>query len=350
MVSRWTRGHRLLLVAAGLVAVVVVIAAAKLTAPAPTSSASVAPLEPFVPAGPLAAVEGPQPPATGAWFGAWSKPVPLTQEGRIQAVQDVERLIGRNLDIVHTYRKWADPFPTQSDLVFLRQSILQLSWAGTDTASILAGSEDTVIRERARAVKAVDVPLLLEWRWEMDRPNLQAEIHSPTDYVAAWRHIRTIFRQEGVHNAGWVWCPLSQGFATGRAPAYYPGDGEVDWLCVDAYPTLTSDGGPTVQVDSMAQLLRPFLLWAADRPKPVLIGEFGVPQALEPNLRAAWLDAATQTFKAHPQIKGVVYYNENPEGNPAQYDYAIGSDRAVRQAFAAMASDSYFTTSTKPGS
>ena len=43
-------------------------------------------------------------------------------------------------------------------------------------------------------------------------------------------------RREGATNVGWVWCPLATGFTDGRAQKYYPGDDQVDWLCADVYP------------------------------------------------------------------------------------------------------------------
>ena len=52
-------------------------------------------------------------------------------------------------------------------------------------------------------------------------------------------------------NVSWVWCPTVGGFASGEAPAYYPGDDEVDWTCVDVY------AGSVLR--PMSELLDPFL-------------------------------------------------------------------------------------------
>ena len=270
-------------------------------APAPSSSEP-GPPPPMANAGPPAdpmAGGGPvPPPATGALIGAWVNPGPLSQPSRIAAVQRLEGRIGRRLDIINTYRKWEDRFFTQSDLAFMKRgSILMLSWAGPDSRAVTLGRHDNLIRARARQVAADGRPVLLRYRWEMDRPNLRASMWSGADFVAAWKHVRRIFAEEGATNAAWVWCPTAEGFAGGYAPDFYPGDDQVDWLCVDVY----AGRSPT----PLSELLAPFLSWSAPRPKPIIIGEFGVSRAYPSARRAEWLRAAAETFRTSGQIKAV---------------------------------------------
>ena len=267
-----------------------------------------------VPSGTVNPKTAPTPPAHGVYFGARIDPAIPTQVNDIAAVSALQQQIGRRLDIVHVYLKWQAPFPRLSDLTFMRQgAMLLLSWAGTDTQAIISGHYDSFIRQRAREIKATGRKIFLEWRWEMDRPNLRDEEHSPADYIAAWDHIRSIFIQEHVNNVAWVWCPTARGFAEGDAAAFYPGSKEVDWVCVDAYPGV----GP---YRSFATIMQPFLKWAAHHPKPIMVGEYGVPQTYSPQQRAQWLSAAAQTVKQNPQIKALVYYDSN-----VQQDYSLDS-------------------------
>lgn len=275
--------------------------------------------------------EAPTPPAQGAYFGAWAGPDVFTQVNEINAVDLLQQQIGRKLNIVHTYLQWQAPFPTVSDEAFLSQgNTLLVSWAGTDTRQIMSGADDSWIRTRARQIKALGRPVFLEWRWEMDRPNLRSQMHSGADYVAAWDHIRAIFASVGVHNAAWVWCPTGEGFTDGRADAYYPGDGEVDWICADAYPY-----GSYV---SFASTVDPFLSWASHHDKPVMIGEFGVPESDTGPQRAQWLKAAQQVVLADHQIKALLYFDADSPGHIA---YAL-RDGAALAAFRSMAEQSYF--------
>ena len=203
---------------------------------------------------------GPDAPEQGAWIGAWVDPTTPTQEGRVEAVAEFEARLGRPLDLVNSFHDWTDEFPTPADVEVVNQGRrLMVSWAGTDTRVIASGRYDDFIRDRARAVRDLRVPMLIRWRWEMDRPNLRASVWSPEDYIAAWERLRRIFAEEGAANAGWVWCPLASGFPEGRAQPYYPGDDQVDWLCADVYPGLRQDS-PSPR-DSEA-----FLDWAVDHP------------------------------------------------------------------------------------
>jgi hypothetical protein len=285
--------------------------------------------------------EAPTPPAVGAYLGAWVGPAGsqvFTQAYEIKAVHSLQQELGRKLRIIHTYLKWQAPFPTSSDIVFLNQgSMLLISWAGTDTKQIISGAADRWLRTRARQIKALGKPVFLEWRWEMDRPNLSSQMHSGADYVAAWDHIRAIFAAEGVHNVAWVWCPTAVGFANGRAAAFYPGDRQVDWVCADAYPLYGTH-------ESFATTVGPFLSWASHHGKPVMIGEFGVPESYGGPLRAQWLRAAEQVVLHDRQIKALVYFDANPRG---QGNFWLGHAGAL-SAFRSIAQQPYFNPAGIP--
>jgi Glycosyl hydrolase family 26 len=289
------------------------------------------------PDGTVTASEGPAVPAHGAYFGARVRGNAYTESAEIAGVDRLQQSIGRRLAIVHVYHMWSDPFPSSSDLAFLRQgSTLLLSWSGTDTLAIIAGHYDQMIRQRALAIKATGKPIFLEWRWEMDRSGLQAQVHSPADYIKAWDHIRSIFAQEHVTNVGWVWCPTASGFATGQAAAYYPGNNEVDWVCADAYPGY----GP---YRSFANVVAPFLSWASHHPKPVMIGEYGVPTTYGTQQRAQWLWDAAHTVQSDPQIKALVYFDAD-----AKRAYSLHVGSPALEAFRRIAHLPYFNPAGQP--
>jgi beta-mannanase len=209
-----------------------------------------------------------------------------------------------------------------------------VSWATGDNRSITAGRHDQLIRQQARAVRDLREPVLLRMRWEMDRPNLRATMWSGPDFVEAWKHVRRIFQQEQAANVSWVWCPTAEGFQRGDAAAFYPGDDQVDWTCVDVY------AGTVFQ--PIGQLMGPFLQWAAQRPKPIIIGEYGVAKAWGPDGRAAWLADAERTFKANRQIKAVAYFESNPAGNGPNKQFRLKGDKRAFQVFKKMTRDPYF--------
>jgi hypothetical protein len=291
----------------------------------PTASAPSAPPE-----------RGPTPPAEGAWVGAWVKPDLPTQKGMVESVRKFEEQLGRPLDVVQVYHQWDDDFPTEADKDFVRQGrTLLLSWSGDDTRVIVSGRYDRQIAERAEAVKALGAPILLRWRWEMNRPNLQGSVWSGADFVAAWKHIRTIFTDVGATNAAWVWCPIASGFDQTQGPSYYPGDDQVDWLCTDVYP------GPDYR--SFSDVASEFMAWAAGHDKPVLIAEYGAEDG-EPGQRTGWLNATSTFVKTHPQIKGLVYFDARHQDSGRDRDFSLVPGTSPWKAFVAMARQPYFDT------
>jgi hypothetical protein len=278
---------------------------------------------------------GPLVPATGALLGAYVKPAQTTSAGQITAVRSFEQQVGHNLPLVHVYHPWAAKFPSPADTYFADSGqVLLLTWGGEpNTLDIINGRYDAMIRARAIALKALGRPVLLEWRHEMDRPDLRAAMHSPADYVAAWKHMRAIFTSVGATNVSWVWCPTAYGFKTGRAAAYYPGNNEVNWICADAYSAT-----PAVP---LSDVLGPFLSWAAHHSKPIIIGEFGV--SGDRARWAAWFTQVGEMIRQHPQIKALAYFDSDGADGPGQT--LTGNQPAVA-AFGQLLDQSYFTPAT----
>lgn len=327
-------------VAAALTTTLLMLAGCTSPAPGPAPSPTPSPDLTSDPAG-IAVHPGPfragpvTAPAKGAYFGAWVKPEALTQPGRLEAVDGLEADLGRKLAIVNTYKRFEQPIGTESDLEFLRRATtLMVSWATGDTRSIVDGRHDDKIRAQARAMRRAGNPMMVRIRWEMDRPNLRAEMWSGPDYIASWKHIRRIFTEERVRNVSWVWCPTAEGFMRGDAPAFYPGDDQVDWTCVDVY------AGNSFK--PIGELMEPFLQFAARRPKPIVVGEFGVAKAWGSAGRAKWITDAVRTFKANPQIKAVVYFESNPDGNGPKQQFRLVDDPPAWQAFEELTADPYF--------
>ncbi|POM27128.1 Endoglucanase H precursor [Actinomadura rubteroloni] len=279
---------------------------------------------------------GPQAPRTGAWFGAYVEPRDgdHTQQGLINAVTDYDRRIGGPLDLVRTYYPWNKEFPRDVDRRFAGEGrVVMIGWGGTKTGSIIDGDQDDVIRARARGLKALGKPVLLAWRGEMDRPNLASEVGGPKKYIAAWKRIRAIFHDEGADNVGWVWCPTAEGFDNGRAPAYYPGDGQVDWLCSDgyAYPTLTEP----------AKIFGAWLAWAGKHDKPAVIGEYGAEE--NGGARVGWLQSFGTYIQQNAQVKAVAYYDKDHQHNASTVmRYSLRGHPASMKAFRDLAHTPYF--------
>ncbi|MFI0371479.1 glycoside hydrolase family 26 protein [Actinomadura sp. 1N219] len=329
----------------------------------------------------------PVPPKEGAYFGAW---VPPEGEGRPSAsksgspsgspsaspsespsgtpsgsasaspsakptgkdadkpgmapVVGFEQELGRQLDIVQTYRSWTSEFPAElEESVTAGNRYLLLTWGGADTKKIVQGEYDELVQRRARAVKALGKPVFLRWSRDMDKASNKKRVHSPQDFTAAWKHLRAIFKQERVDNVAWVWCPSARGFGGGDAPAYYPGDDQVDWICADAQP------GADYEYRDLSEAVKMFLQWARDREKPIMIAEFGVPKSYGER-RAEWLREASKTLQ-DPQVKAVVYFNSDEQAANARDKrraYSVTGDKHTVSALRELATTPYFNPRNLP--
>lgn len=254
-------------------------------------------------------------------FGAYVDPPLYLEDDRIAAFEGFERALGRRLDIYHSYHPWEESFPSVADRYFARRGTqLLLSWGGTDTAVIQSGAYDDLIARRARALRALDTPVLLQWRWEMNRPNLAAEIRSGADYVAAWRRIRDIFTEVRVPRVQWAWCPLVDDGADLDFTAYFPGVDYVDFVGANGYAREADE--------SFEDVFAPFFRWARDLDHPVLIGEFGRSATMgDEETQARWLAEAGRFLVDEPTVEAVCYFN-NARGASGDYDIT-GSPAAL---------------------
>lgn len=289
----------------------------------------------------------PTPPGQGAFFGAWVQPAgggPSYKDPAKPEAAEVSRFekeLGRKLDIVQTYRGWDEPVPKDPGLLNGTHYLL-LSWRGGDTREIATTREDRLIRERAREIKATGKPIFLRWEDGMDETSaaVRRRIHSPADYVAAWKHLREIFRQEKVDNVAWVWCPTAKGFGADNAPAHYPGDDQVDWICANVYP------GGNYDYRDLSEAAKLFLQWAKQRPKPIMVGEFGAPRSYG-GRRAEWLRNAAEHLQS-PQIKAVVYYNSDADSDRRRLQFSVTGDRPALSALRELATTPFFNPRNLP--
>ncbi|HYH48286.1 MAG TPA: glycosyl hydrolase, partial [Acidimicrobiia bacterium] len=324
----------------GVTAVFVSASAADPEPPLPTPDRPALPAVPSTPATP------PRSTPPGALFGAHIE-APGDDHGvQMAAVEERERDLGRRLAIDHHFYPWDKEFPTARERVDLRDGrIPMISWNGkTLNLAIGLGQHDELIRTRARAVKALGGKVLIRWMWEMDGRQKAEHTRHPALYVAAWRRIHDTFAEEGATNVQWVWCPNATAFRkqdARNAPAYYPGDDYVDWVCADGYNWAPGRKGDRWR--SFASIYKDFYEWGIARGKPLMVGEYGA-QERNPGEKAQWITDAREALKSQfPGIKAVVYFDANKD-----YDWRVTSSPETLAAFRAMANDPWFRPDPKP--
>ena len=279
----------------------------------------------------------------GALFGAYVQGGGNGADVQMAAVEAREHDLGRRLAIDHHFYPWDKEFPTAREQADLQAGRIPLiSWNGTLNLGIDLGLQDNLIKTRADAVKALPGKVMIRWMWEMDGRRKADDTRHPALYVAAWRHIHDVFASEGASNVQWVWCPNATAFGDDRnAPAYYPGDEYVDWICADGYNWAPGRSGD--QWRTFASIYGAFYDWGTKHAKPLMVGEFGA-QERSPGDKAQWLTEAREALKTKfPAIKAVLYFDANHD-----YDWRVTTSPESLAAFRDMANDPWFTPDPRP--
>jgi mannan endo-1,4-beta-mannosidase len=91
----------------------------------------------------------------------------------------------------------------------------------------------------------------------------------PGTFVAAWRHIVRLFRDQGADNVTWLWTINADLPSTGPIARWWPGGGYVTWVGIDGYYYRPNDSFGSVFGTTITQVR---LLTG----KPVLLSETAV--------------------------------------------------------------------------
>lgn len=125
---------------------------------------------------------------------------------------------------------------------------------------------------------------------------------SPAVFVAAWRHIVTVFRQQGADDVTWLWTVniiAPDGGIPAPAP-WWPGSSYVNWVGIDGYYyqpswTFASLFGPTIKAVRALTL------------DPILISETGAAPAAGQPGKIADLFAGVRGYG----LLGLVWFDAN---------------------------------------
>jgi len=118
--------------------------------------------------------------------------------------------------------------------------LVQLDPDNVSLAAIATGQYDAYLISYARAVRAYRHSIILGFGHEMNGSWFSwGYTHaSPAAFVAAWRHLVTLFRDAGTKNVTWLWTvnivKNQHGDIPGPAP-WWPGKSYVNWVGIDGY-------------------------------------------------------------------------------------------------------------------
>jgi Glycosyl hydrolase family 26 len=212
--------------------------------------------------------------------------------------------------LVVYYSGWLEPFQVRFALVAARNGaapLVQIDPTGVSLAAIASGQYDAYLRSYASSVRAFGRQVVLSFAPEMNGTWYAwgYKHTSPAVFVAAWRHIVTIFRVAGAKNVTWLWT-VNVIDKRQRIPSparWWPGSSYVDWVGIDGYYQDSSWKfaalfGPTIKAVRTLTL------------GPILISETAATISAGQPAKIADLFAGIRAYG----LLGFVWFNHNRNG------------------------------------
>lgn len=281
--------------------------------------------------GHAAALQTVLPPAKGLYWGE------AVTGGKLSTFQSRETMVGRKMDSWHFFQNFGDTLPTDNmKTAEASGHIVLMNWkpAGYTWKQVANGNADSYIATQADNIKAWGRPVIFNFHHEPE--NDTASEGSAADFVAAFDHVVTVFRNHGADNVSWAWIMMAGTFHK-DIDSWYPGDNYVDWIGVDVYSLWEiSNHKSWVSVQDAGD---DAYNWATKTKagahnKPILYGEWATSEDDNtPGRKAQWITDALTTLKSWPQVKLVEYFDVNGS--------VITSTQSAQNAFIADGHDPY---------
>ncbi|SDI92411.1 hypothetical protein SAMN05444157_0823 [Frankineae bacterium MT45] len=287
----------------------------------------------------------------GVW---WGEALDSSDTGLQAAVSTAESTTGRRLDIVHTYHRWYDNFPTTSEKELAASGhALMLNWepvnrtnAALSWREIADGKYDAQVDALAGRLKSLGSLVYLSFSHE---PEKRFAAHgTAADFAAAFRHIHDRMEQDGARNIKWVWnvMGLSDPVWLNRYRQLWPGEAYVDWIAWDPYNWGSCRGE---EWQTFQQIAEPFYDWLMSHGfagKPFMLAEYGsVEQPGNPRGKSGWLGGVDDALAKLPNLQGLLYFDY--PAPPANCDWQISTSPQSVAAFSRLAQSSPFAVTSR---
>jgi mannan endo-1,4-beta-mannosidase len=244
-----------------------------------------------------------------------------------QPIAAFAQAAGREPNLIGYYSGWVQPFATSfAERVYHHGVIpfVQIDPTYASVSGIAAGDYDGYLRQYADSVADFGHPVVIGFGHEMN-----ATVYSwgygkvaPSTFVAAWRHIVTLFRSEGANNVTWLWTIQADQTGTGPIASWWPGSSYVSWVGIDGYYYRPSDTFTHVFVQTIDQV-RQFTN------KPVLLSETAVARSANQYVSIVNLFRGMATY----HTLGLVWFDKDQSQQPEHQDWRIEGDGPAEAAF-----------------
>jgi hypothetical protein len=244
-----------------------------------------------------------------------------------QAIADFAKAAHSQPNLVGYFSGWAQPFATSFAQRIHEHgavAIVQIDPTFASVEAIAKGQYDGYLRSYADSVRGFGHAVVIGFGHEMNAPWYSwgyRHVPAPT-FVAAWRHIVTVFRARGAENVTWLWTVNQDGSNTGPIVSWWPGAKYVTWVGIDGYYYRPSDTFDRVFGRTIDQV-------RAFTDKPVLLSETAVGPVAGQFVKIGNLFAGMRRSKT----LGLVWFDMEQHGGIYHQDWRIEDNVAAQAAF-----------------
>jgi glycosyl hydrolase family 26 len=242
-------------------------------------------------------------------------------------VGDFTHTVSRQPNLVGYFSGWAEPFAAGFAARLRAHGIIpfvQIDPTYASVPAIAAGEYDDYLRGYAASVRAFGHAVVIGFGHEMNAPWYSWGYGHvrPGVFVAAWRHIVTIFHSQGADNVTWLWTINQDRPGTGPISSWWPGSAYVTWVGIDGYYFRPADTFASVFGSTIREV-------RALTGKPILLSE----TAVGPN--AGQFTKIGDLFSGMRQYRtlGLVWFDKVQHDGIYHQDWRIENDPQADAAF-----------------
>ena len=253
----------------------------------------------------------------GCFVGAFLADVPARQD-----LESFRENYGKKPFVVMVFLDWGKEIDQRViQDVYGQDSVLMVTWEpwdaiskeGIDYEALAEGKFDAYIQKFAQKLKAIGKPVFLRLAHEMngDWYPWAGQKIGPSTYQKIFRHVHSIFGQEGAANVRWVFSINAENVPPENDYILcYPGSRYVDYIGLDGYNWGTTQ--PWSQWKSFREIFSGVYHEVVKRyGKPVIISEFS--STSSGGDKARWIREALREIKSMPAVRGWILFNINKE-------------------------------------
>ena len=280
-----------------------------------------------------------------------------------QVVLDLEGRAGRTLPGIRVFDLWDSAFPGTYETwlrdtghtVFLSVKSSRLSGGVILWRDIANSQPGSALYQQivgwANKLKAFGAHLYFTFNHEPEAAASDS-MGTPAEFIAAWRKVIGVLRQENVTNATYVFITTGYAYRVTdgrRADLWYPGDAWVDAIGEDDYNWSNCRPGVNTPWRSLEFIADPLRTWAEDHPgKELMITEWASHE--DPAVagrKANWITEARALFKepGWERFTVMLYYHES---HKPTCPFWLDSSASSMNAWVAMANDPYYARGDVP--